>query len=87
MASISVSQWLEQIDPSMKGYAKKLEDFGFGTLKTLRNIDAHDINSYIPEMKPGHKKAPLEEARKLVTPVKGINPSKDQASISQNQVS
>lgn len=71
MACFSLSNWLEQIDPCMKEYATKLETFGFGSLKTLRNIDGEDINSYFPEMLPGHKKALLGEARKLRTPVKG----------------
>ena len=70
MASFSLAQWLEQIDPSMKQYAIKLESFGFGSLKTLRNIDNDDISNYFPEMLPGHKKALLGEASKLRTPVK-----------------
>ncbi len=71
--SFSLSKWLEQIDPSMKEYAAKLENFGFGSLKTLWNIDNDDISNYFPEMLPGHKKALLGEARKLRTPVKSVH--------------
>lgn len=89
MASFSLSQWLEQIDPSMKEYATELEKFGFGSLKTLRNIDGDDISNYFPEMLPGHKKALLGEAKKLRTPVKGIdstsNASNNQAMNSKHQ--
>lgn len=70
MGSFSLEEWLEQIDPTMKDYASNLEKFGFGSLKTLRNIDSDDINNYLPEMLPGHKKALLEETKKLITPVK-----------------
>ena len=56
----------------MKEYAAKLENFGFGSLKTLRNIDNDDISNYFPEMLPVHKKALLGEARKLRTPVKSV---------------
>ena len=70
--SFSLSKWLEQIDPAMKEYAVKLENFGFGSLKTLRNIDNDDISNYFPEMLPGHRKALLGEARKLITPVKSV---------------
>jgi hypothetical protein len=71
MGSFSLEEWLEQIDPSMKEYANELEKFGFGSLKTLKNIDGCNISNYFPEMLPGHKKALLGEARKLITPVKG----------------
>ena len=57
----------------MKEYANNLEKFGFGSLKTLKNIDSDDINNYLPEMLPGHKKALLEETKKLITPVKVHN--------------
>ena len=80
MVSFSLEEWLEQIDPSMKEYAYQLEKFGFGSLKTLRNIDGDDISNYFPEMLPGHKKALLGEARKLITPVKGTD-----ATISKGQ--
>ena len=73
MGSFSLEEWLEQIDPTMKEYANNLEKFGFGSLKTLRNIDSEDINNYLPEMLPGHKKALLEETKKLITPVKVYN--------------
>ena len=72
MGSFSLEEWLEQIDPTMKEYANNLEKFGFGSLKTLRNIDS-DINNYLPEMLPGHKKALLEETKKLITSVKVYN--------------
>ena len=48
--SFSLSKWLEQIDPSMKEYAAKLENFGFGSLKTLRNIDNDDIYQLLDEV-------------------------------------
>ena len=72
MASFSLAQWLEQIDPSFrrKEYATKLESFGFGSLKTLRNIANEDITNYFPEMLTGHRKALLGDASKLRTPVK-----------------
>ena len=73
MGSFSLEEWLEQIDPTMKEYASNLEKFGFGSLKTLRNIDSDDINNYLPEMLPGSKKALLEETKKLITPVKVYN--------------
>ena len=59
--------------PTMKEYASSLEKFGFGSLKTLRNIDSNDINNYLPEILPGRKKALLEETKKLITPVKVYN--------------
>jgi hypothetical protein len=80
MGSFSFEEWLEQIDPSMKEYANQLEKFGFGSLETLRNIDGDNISNYFPEMLPGHKKALLGEARKLITPVKGTD-----ATISKGQ--
>ena len=73
MGSFLLEEWLEQIDPTMKEYASSLEKFGFGSLKTLRNIYSDDINNYLPEMLPGHKKALLEETKKLITPVKVYN--------------
>ena len=73
MGSFSLEEWLEQIDSTMKEYASNLEKFGFGSLKTLRNIDSDGINNYLPEMLPGHKKALLEETKKLITPVKVYN--------------
>ena len=63
MGSFSLEEWLEQIDPTMKEYATNLEKFGFGSLKMLRNIDSDDINNYLPQMLPGHKKALLEETK------------------------
>ncbi len=50
-----------------------MENFGFESLKTLRNIDNDDISNYFPEMLPGHKNALLGEARKLRTPVKSVH--------------
>ena len=73
MGSFSQGEWLEQIDPAMKQYADSLEKFGFGSLKTLRHIDGDDINSYFPEMLPGHRKALLGEAKKLSTPIKSTD--------------
>ena len=72
MASFSLAQWLEQIDPSMKEYATKLESFGFGSLKLYEILtnDSEDISNYFPMMLPGHRKALLGEASKLRTPVK-----------------
>ena len=59
MASLSLPQWLEQIDMSMRECAT----FGFGSFKTLRNIDNDDISNYFPEKFPGHRKALLGEAK------------------------
>ena len=73
MANFLLPEWLEQIDPQMKQYSTELEKFGFGSLKTLRNIDGDDLNNYFPEILPGYKKALLEEARKLRTPVKVVD--------------